>query len=90
MNIVALEVMGGGLSHIPWVKDVILQAVEDTTGNKDIFLLCSLDDTLAALGATFVGEDNNNKDVDVVVKSMDYSTYPSKQQTQPMRWNNKS
>ena len=47
----AIEILGGGC-RIPWVKEAIVEA----SGNKDLTLSHSLDDTSAALGAAVLGE----------------------------------
>jgi heat shock protein 4 len=53
-DIFAVEVAGGGC-RMPWVKQVLLEAV----GNNALSLSYSLDDTSAALGAALVGEDTD-------------------------------
>ncbi|CAJ1949077.1 unnamed protein product [Cylindrotheca closterium] len=52
----AVEVVGGGC-RIPFVKDVIVEAVKDMGITTLSF---SFDDTSAALGAALVGEDDTN------------------------------
>ncbi|KAL3936474.1 MAG: hypothetical protein SGBAC_008212 [Bacillariaceae sp.] len=52
----AVEVVGGGC-RIPFVKDVILEAVKEMGVTTLSF---SLDDTSAALGAALAGEDDAN------------------------------